>query len=349
MASLIDTSDLTLNEQEALTVSEAVFEQVYTKPALESAHQVMTGIQMKTQIPFYGLLGLVGKVTNGCTPNTSTEKVNLTEKYWDPALIDFRLPHCAADIAQLFKMWKRSRIAAKTWEDVDNAEMAFITDRGVDATMESILRISSFGDKLADNVTDGGSITNGVDPAFFTMINGLWQQILAASVVRYTISENAAATKVAQAALASDVALNTFRYLYNNIDSRAHVIPGMAFQVTRTLWNNWNDFLEDKSLVFTLQRAEEGSAKGFYRGYPIIVRDDWDRNISAYLDNGTTYLYPHRAILTPIANIPIGTSDDGSMKTLESFYDKVTKSWYFDAAFYIDAKLLEEYLIAVAY
>ena len=48
--------------------------------------------------------------------------------------------------------------------------MAFITDRGIDATMEAILRISSFGDKLADNVADGGAITAGIDPTFFTMI-----------------------------------------------------------------------------------------------------------------------------------------------------------------------------------
>ena len=67
-------------------------------------------------------------------------------------------------------------------------------------------------------------------------------------------------------ALASDRALQVFRYLYNNIDPRAHVIPGLAYQVTRSLWNNWNDFLEDKSLVFALQRAEDGSTKASYRG-----------------------------------------------------------------------------------
>ena len=350
MASLIDTSDLTLNEQEALTVSEAVFEKVYSKPVIESAHQVMTGIQMKTQIPFYGLMGLVGKVSSGCTPNASAEKVNMTEKYWDPALIDFRLTHCQGDISQLFKMWKRSREAARTWDEVENAQMAFITDRGVDATMEAILRISSFGDKLADNVADGGAITAGIDPTFFTMINGIWQQILAsATIKRYTIDENVLATEAAQMALASDRALQVFRYLYNNIDPRAHVIPGLAYQVTRSLWNNWNDFLEDKSLVFALQRAEDGSTKASYRGIPIIVRNDWDRNIAAYEDQGATLRYPHRAILTPVANIPIGTADEGSMKSLESFYDKVTRQWYFDAAFYLDAKVLEEYLIAVAY
>src|SRR5574344_242533 len=181
MASLIDTADLTLNEQEALNVSEAVFESVYTKPVIESAHQVMTGIQMKTQIPFFGLMGLVGKVSSGCTPNASAEKVNLTEKYWDPALVDFRLTHCQGDVSQLFKMWKRSRIALGTWEEVDNEMMAFITDRGVDAVYEAILRISQFGDTGAKLVANGGYITAGKDIAFLTMINGLWQQVFAST------------------------------------------------------------------------------------------------------------------------------------------------------------------------
>ena len=350
MASLIDTADLTLNPQEALSVSEVVFEQVYNKPLLSRAHDVRTGIQMKTQIPIFGLLGAVGKASSGCTPNSSSEKVNLTEKYYDPALIDFRLTHCQNDVSQLFKLWKKSRVANKTWEEVDNAMMAFLADRTVDAAYEAILRISSFGDKLADNVADGGYITAGVDPTFFTMINGLWQQIFAdATIVRYTIPENAEATEALQLALATDRALNMFRYLYNNIDSRAHTVGGLTFQVTRSLTNNWEDYLEDKSLGFTLQVAEDGKREFRYRGIPIIIRDDWDKNIRAYNDLGTTLLYPHRAILTPISNIPIATSDEGSMTSLDSFYDKVTKSHYIDVAFYLDCVMLQKSLLAVAY
>ena len=350
MASLIDTADLTLNPQEALSVSEVVFEQVYNKPLLSRAHDVRTGIQMKTQIPIFGLLGAVGKASSGCTPNSSSEKINLTEKYYDPALIDFRLTHCQNDVSQLFKLWKKSRVANKTWEEVDNAMMAFLADRTVDAAYEAILRISSFGDKLADNVADGGYITAGVDPTFFTMINGLWQQIFAdATITRYTIPENAEATEALQLALATDRALNMFRYLYNNIDSRAHTVGGLTFQVTRSLTNNWEDYLEDKSLGFTLQVAEDGKREFRYRGIPIIIRDDWDKNIRAYNDLGTTLLYPHRAILTPISNIPIATSDEGSMTSLDSFYDKVTKSHYIDVAFYLDCVLLQKSLLAVAY
>ena len=54
-------------------------------------------------------------------------------------------------------------------------------------------------------------------------------------------------------------------------------------------------------------------------------------------------------ILTPIDNVPIGTSDEESMSKLDSFYDKVTRSHYLDGACYIDAKVLEEELCGAAY
>ena len=350
MASLVDTADLTLNAQEALSVSQAIFEKVYSKPQISNVHGIQTGIQMQTQIPFYGLIGAVGKVSSGCTPNASSEKVNLTEKYWAPALVDFRLTHCQGDVSQLFKMWKRSRIALGTWEDVDNEMMAFITDRGIDAVTEAILRISQFGDTSAALVANGGYITAGKDIAFLTMINGLWQQIFAsATVKRYTIPENVLATEAAQLALASDRALQAMRYLYNEIDSRVFDVQGLKFQMTRSLWNNWSDFLEDKSLAFSLDRTEQGSTKASYRGIPIEVRNDWDRNIRTWNDLGNTLLYPHRMILTPIDNVPIGTSDEESMTRLDSFYDKVTRSHYLDGAFYIDVKVLEEAMCGAAY
>lgn len=351
MAAGFDYSALTMNPEEARAVSEAIFEQVYTKPVLKKVHGFMPGIQMKTQIPFLGLLGMVGKAANGCTPNTSSEKPALTEKFADPALVSFRLVHCEADVPQLFKLWKRDAVAADTWEEASEV-IDFMTDRAIDGTANAILRISSFGDKLADNVADGGYITTGVDPTFFTMINGLWQQIFAASTLtRYTIPENGEATKAAQAALASDRALNVLRYMTDNCDSRIFDMnqADVKYQVTRSLWNNLRNFYEDKSLGFTIQRAEDGTMQLYYNGYEVVVRHDWDRNIKANNNLGATFLNPNRAIFGPISNIPIITSDEGSMNKVKSFYDPVTMSWYLDVAFYLDCVLLQEPLIAVAY
>lgn len=355
MASLIDLSGLTLNPQEALTVSEAVFEMVYSKPELNEAHAVATGIQMQTQIPFYGLMGLVGKKSLGsCNVNAETKDIDTTQKYWTPQLINFRLTHCQEDINQLFKMWKRSPDALKTWEDMEMGQEQFLTDRILDATLNSVLRISSFGDTAEDNVSGGGNITNGTSPLYFTMIDGFWPQIIVAAVAgtspRYQITENGAATFVQQDDLAPDRALLAMRGMYNDIDSRAFDSGQLVFQVTRSLLKNWQDYMEDKSLAFMLNRAEEGKvSKWEYRGIPIVVRNDWDRIIRTYFSNGTKWYLPHRAILTPIENVPIGTSDESNFTSLDMFYDRTDKKHYSDVAYYIDAKLLEEYKLACAY
>lgn len=352
MASKINLAALTINEEEARDVSQAVFTRVYTKPELNNVHYLMTGVKMKTQIPIMGLLsGLIGKASSGCTPNTSTEVVALSEKFADPVLIDFRLAHCQNEVDQKFKLWQRADKARETWEDARQI-MEFLMDRISDATKESILRVVEFGDKTADNVADGGYLTDGVDPTFFTMLNGFWQQIFAdTSLVRYTIPENAEATKAAQAALASDRALTTLRYLIDNCDSRVFDMDqsSIKFQVTRSLFNNLRNYFEDKSLGFTIQRAENGAPQLFYNGYEVVARHDWDRNIAAYHNLGTTYFNPNRAIFGPTTNIPIITSDMESLSSIDSFYDKVTKQWYLDVAYYLDAKLLESYLTAVAY
>ena len=354
MASVIDFSSLTLNPEEARESSQAIFERVYEKGDLGEKHLVITGIERKEQIPFYGKMGLVGKKSSGCTPN-AVSGPGTSEKYWDPELVDFRLSHCQGDVPQLLKMWKRSRKALGTWEDVDNEMVAFIEDRGIDANMEAIYRITSFGDEAAANVTSGGQITDGVDTGYFSMLDGLWKQIFAgvasSDVVRYEITENGQATKSAQLTLGDTVALDAMRYLHENIDSRAHDSALLKYQITRSLWNNWWALLEDKSLANAILNDVEsaGSGKMNYRGIPIVVRNDWDRNIKAYQDLSSTYYLPHRAILTTVDNIPVGTSDEESMKEIDSFYDKKDKMWYFDGATMLDCKMLEEYMIAAAY
>lgn len=354
MASAIDYSSLTLNAEEAREASQAVFEKLYNKSPLGDLHFLMTGIQMKTKIPFFGRMGLIGKKSTGCTPNAITG-VSTSEKEWDPELIDFRLAHCQSDVPQLLKMWKRSRIAANTWEDVDNEFIAFIEDTIMDAHKEAILRITSFGDEAAALVSGGGEITNGTDLDYFNFLDGLWQQVFtgvaATTVKRYIITENAQASKAAQLSLADTRALLVFRNLYELADSRMHDSGTLKYQITRTLWHNWWALLEDKSLANAILNDVESGASGKmnYRGIPIIVRDDWDRNIAAYHDKTTTFYLPHRAILTTTENIPIGTSDEESMNALDSFFDKKDRQWYFDGASMTDIKLLEEYMITTAY
>lgn len=354
MTAAIDFSTLTLNSEEARSVADLVFENVFAKPELEAVHAVMTGVEMDKYIPILGNYGLVGKVDPlNCGTNTAGQ-IATSQKQWTPKLISFRIAHCQSELPALLKFWKKSMVAAKTWEEVDNEMMAFITERATSATLDAILRIADFGDTAADVVAKGGNLTAGTDKTYFNMLDGMWKQVFtdqagAALIHRYTIDENAEATKVAQYTLASDRALVMFRDMYDNIDPRAFEGGQLVFQVTRSLMANWQAYLEDKSLAFTLSQAEKGSTQYSYRGIPIVVRQDWDRIIKAYHDLGNTYYLPNRAILSDLNNIPVGTSDSESLTTIDSHYDKTDKKHYLDVAFKIDMKILLEYATAVAY
>lgn len=360
MASKIDFSTLTLNSEEARETSDLVFESLFVKPeSLTEVHDIQTGVEMDKYIPILGQFGLLGKVDAGsCASNTESGQIPTSQKQWTPKLISFRLEHCQDDVPQLLKFWKKSRVAANTWEEVNDEMLAFVEDRAIDAAKESILRLADFGDTTASPVGDATgdeTLTAGTDKTYFNVLNGMWAQIFAdqagsALAYRHTISENAEASKTAQLDLAATAALDAMRAMYENIDPRAFEAGGLVFQVTRSLANNWAAFLDDKSLSHMLTRIEDGKVGQYsYRGIPIIVRYDWDRNIRAYYDNGTTYYLPHRAILTRLSNIPIGTSDEESLSELRSFYDFKDKKHYMDVAYKLDMKILLEYELASAY
>jgi len=355
MAAITDFSALTLNSEEARATSELIFEALYKRPELVQAHAIMTGIEMDKYIPILGQLGLIGKVDPGsCTNNAETGQVPVAQKQWTPKLISGKLTHCQDDLPDLLKFWKKARIAANTWEEVDNELMAFINDVVLDAVVQSQLRIADFGDTAAEVVGSGGYLTAGTTKTYFNMLDGMWKQVFtdqagSALIYRHTLSKNNEATKAAQLALGASDALDTLRAMYNNIDPRAFDGQSLVFQITRSLFTNWQDFLEDKSLVFTLSNAEQGSTKWSYRGIPIVVRHDWDRIIRTYHDLGDTYYLPHRATLVDLNNIPIGTSDEESLTTLKSWYSQDDEKHYIKFAYKLDVKILLEYAMAVAY
>jgi len=354
MASEITLSALTINEQEALSANEAVFTKALAKPELNKAHAISTGIQMKTQIPIFGRFGIMGmKSLGSCNVNDEVMASVASERFWDPVLINTRLTHCQEDINQLFKMWKRNPDALKTWDTMDPGQEEFLVDLTTDAIAEAILRITSFGDTGGLAVGSGGNITVGTSILYFTMIDGLWNQLFSAvaglTTPRYSITENGGASFTAQNSLADDRALKVFRNLYEDIDTRAFRDGKLVYQVTNSLLLNWQSFLEDKSLAYALDRTEKGATIYSYRGIPIIPRYDWTNNLKSYFSTGTVLYLPHRALLSPIENIPIGTSDEGNFHEMDMWYSKDDKKLYTDVAFYIDCKLIEDHMAAVAY
>ena len=356
--SLINIQSLTLNPTEADNVSEAIFETVITGGPLNECHEIMTGIDHKQQIPFIGNFGLVGKKVTGCDREGNPVQIPLTEKFWDPEKIGDRLKHCAADLPSLLKLFKKAqRMNPDYYDRIGTEEFGLIISK-VDIAMITMLnRLVWFGDKAADNVATGGVFKNGTDVDYFNIIDGLFKQIFAevpAGADNYVeIVENQGVSYAEQDNLPADFALKLFRSMYNSTDARFWEALAQGgepvISVTRKVFQNYQDHLEDKSLIFTLAEAKDGVTVFSYRGIPIKVRHDWDANIRAYQDNGTKFNLPHRAILTLKENIPVGTLSEGDLNSLESWYEKKDKANYIDFDLRLDAKHLLPYMTVAAY
>lgn len=352
MASKIDVSALTLNALEANDVSKAVFERTIIGGDLAERHEIETGVSQKQQIVFVGNLAEVGVAITGCGFTDAGQSLPLTEKFWEPTLVGARLVHCAQDLNPLTKLFKRAqKVTPDYFDKTDSEELGIVVVAVEKAVKKMANRLVWFGDKTANTIAGGGVFANGTTLGLYTPINGLFKQIFAEVTQRVTITENAGINYAAQA-LPANAALSYLRAMYNKQHATMHQAKGdgatLEFQVTRAFAQNYIDSLEDKSLVFMLERTETGSTAYQYRGIPIVIRDDWD-NYIALQDNGVKINLPHRALLTFKENIPVAVLSEDDLTTLESWYEKKDKTNIMDFALYIDAKLLEPKLAVGAW
>jgi len=354
MATLVDVSGLTLNPVEVTEANKIIFEKVFTNPTIEDIHEIETGVQMKTQIVLAQRINRVlGKLSSGCTPNTETG-FTLSQKYWDPAREDFRLEHCQADLPVLLKMFKKAqRMNPDFFDAVGSEELGVIIAAIEDAMMESLITKIWFADKSAALIANSGVFTAGTDVARFNTFDGLFKQIFAdvpTTASNYVaITQNTGASYTLQA-LPDDAALGYFKKMFNKADKRLVKDGNAELLVTASLFDNFVDTLENKTIANGfLDRAEDGSVNIRYRGVPIKMMDIWDRTIDQYQDNGTKWNLPHRAVLTIKENIPVATYAKEDLEKLDVFYDKYKKVNVIDAVYTIDAKHLEPYLTVAAY
>jgi hypothetical protein len=350
MATKIDVSGLTLNPQEATEVSQAVMELVFVQNELSQYHEIQTGIQNKQQIPFVGQLGIGGEALNGCTP-AEQDALDLTQKYWDPALIAGRFSHCQNDLNNLLKLFRKAQRANPDYFDkTGSEEMQLLMAKISESIKTSVNAKIWYSDLTAAVISGGGTFTNGTNLNLFNQFDGLWKQIFAdATVKRFEITENSGANYDLQE-LASGKGYSILKSIYNGSDTRLKGADNKYFKVTQSVYDNYYDYLETTeqsggNLILT----QGGVTTLTYRNIPVVAESEWDRLQNLYQNDGTKVNLPHRAILTVAGNVPVGTLNDEDMTTLESWYEKKDKANYVDFSYFLDAKMLEPYMISVAY
>ena len=356
---LIDVTDLTFNGEEIKAVSEAVFESAFSKPELTKFHSVVNGIVAKKQIAILGRLsGLVGKGTGSCDPSSATNAIVNTEKFWNPAVVSDRFESCWSDLKETFFLYGTKKGIEK-YDLTGTDFLNFVEELVTDAIQEAIYRIAWFGDTTAENVVDGGVITNGTDLAYFNKIDGFWKQIfaiVAGDSARKTTdlaSRNGQASFALQNFTSTDttnkVVSNALQNMRFGADYRLREQAGLVYVVTQSVADQYERELLAYNVAFTTERLENGITLLKSGGIEVYSFNLWDRIIRSYYSNGTVYYLPHRALLVTPTNLQVGTEEVSAMSGMDVFNDKKSKKNFIDFAFNIDAKVVLDYEIQAAY
>lgn len=362
MATGIDLTGLTLNPIEVQEIKDFIIERVFERPEFQAIHgRFETGIKMQQQIVFASAFGKTGlKKAAACTRQTSSPESTLTEKYWNPVGIEDTLIVCAAELDGLFKAYFSKVQNYRELYDISGSDLEIFYAILLEESMvQTIWRAAWFADT---GVAVSGAGTPGLllaaDVKFYDYIEGIWEQIFAGvtatTIERVTITENATVTsKAAQLALASGAAKAYFRAVRNAADSRLRSDPTAQMLVSRELFDNYKDGLEDAGAAFNVDLTLSGLPMISYDGFNIVNMETvWGLDAREDFENNSTdnvYYLPHRIVFTVPNNIPLGTLNENDFDELEQWYnidDRENKTAY---GFTEDAKVLEEYMITVAY
>lgn len=350
--SLITGTPITFNGQEART---GILEQAFDKPLMTALHRVESDIKAKTQIAFLGRLSKITRADAGCGTGKLTKTIPMSEKFWEPVPHKIWLSQCADDLESTFFVWGLNKgIDRKDLSNTENGYLEeFIMEVMTDATAEDALRIVWFGDVDASDVGGTGVLGDAADIPNYNTIDGFWKQIYtgvaATSIKKVAIPENALGSFAAQDALASNRAYLTFRAMMEQSDSRLKSNVDKMIICTDSLFDNWLAYKETQNMDMSFLRQDRGFMEDVYRGTRIVKFDLWDRYIRADYSDGTVYDLPHRAVMTVKDNLAVGFDDPDAVNKFKVYLNDETEETNMKGGYKLDAKLLQEYMITVAY
>ena len=133
-------------------------------------------------------------------------------------------------------------------------------------------------------------------------------------------------------------------------DERLSDRDDTIFIVTKSIYDQYLRELKSyTNIEQSFQLNIDGKRELMFDGVPVRKFSFMDRTIKAYFNNGTVTYQPHRIVYTVKNNLQIGVESEEALNGMDVFYDKKTKLNILDAEFLMDVKVVEDYMIAVAY
>jgi hypothetical protein len=364
--------NIDLYNEGAKTLQDAILEKTFGYPNITDIHSIDEGIVHNKQIPFLGKLkGFMGRkvdlTSQTCKMPLNECEIPVTQKLWTPINWGSRKEECWKDLEVEFFKYMLNKGVKK--QDITDTDIGlFLIDRYGTAINESIWKTLWFSDvdAAAYNASPAGNFFNGglscVTVDDFNAIDGAWKQIfqmVAANsnlLVTDLSAKNNQATFALQKFNATDTANRVVTNALFNVtaeaDSRLKSAGDKVLLTTDSVAIQFMRELRADSVNFTHSTIMDGFSVLKSDGIVLLVVEFWDRIIEDYsrqAGNVDAAFRPHRILYTTKDNLRLGVEDLGAFSQIDAFYDKYNAVNVFEFMMKFDVKVLEDYMIKVAY
>lgn len=344
-------SDFTLNNQGVTDLNKVMFDAIFKYSNLFSTCTALNGVKNGEYLDSVDKMSDIGWAGRKCNPDYKDVNITGRENRWAlgdwSAPIEFCYKKLESTIAEYCLRTGTPReniIGTEFWNKIF---MPLFND----ALTRMYWRMAWFGDTAADNVASGGVLTDGVDKTLFTMADGLWKRIFAATAAsqKTAIAANNEASYANQLAKlrTQGAAIKVVEDILMDANS---LISGGVLLMTKSIYDALQkDYRKTYSATMPYMTVAEGVEIPSFDGVAIVKVPEWDTIIREYEDNGTKWNNPHRALFVNPDNLLVGTSDTDLFAELTTGFDDKGRVNYNYLASNIGTLINDSRLVQAAY
>jgi len=339
------------SKEEIRALSELAQETFLKSESFTAFHTIYPNIKMDKQVGFIGKASKAGVARQGCDPTSQTMTVGSRVLEWTPSDWEIRLDECYDVLKSTCAIYALKQGVSQA--DLTSTEyMAIVTQKVNEAMLEMAWRFAWFGDVDAANIADGGTLTAGANPDFFTVVDGYWKQMATQVTANATqlvaISENAGNSYANQALPTTNIQTYLKNLVYKaNINLRK--MANLRIFCTQSFYDAYEQSLTGTAIESMYANLVDGQAVLKFNGIPLVAMPMWDLEIKESYDTGVVLLKPHRAVLTTKEILGIGVDSTEELGDMNLWYEKKDRKVYIEAMGTIDAKLMNPEFFQLAW
>ena len=356
MASIgLDFTQITPDNGAVRDINRLVFKDVLSAERIGTLLNIFPRVFNGDKLGLVGEFGLVGLEGTGCNPEWGNDAIATEEKTWDIATWQIAEKLCWADVENTLVKYTLNTGTDITDMTANDYLDEIVVPRLELALMKMYVRIAFFGDTAAETVTDGGVIKDTVNPAYFTLTDGIFKQLFtsvtAGTTPHVTIAANSEATIAAQLAAINSEAKTALDNMIAAANPTLRQASDQVIYVTQAFASGLEAQLLSNCCGSDLawQALFGGIRETTYRGIRLVVVPQWDEIIQSYMGNGTAYNLPFRAIYTTSRNLALGVNGTDEFAGLRITFDPVTLYNYIYATDKMGALVLDDKMAVIGY